>query len=337
MSLTTSENAPLAPAERPQYPPRKQRAKWPRVVGAIAAVIVIIAGILVLTPSSSAPAYATTRVETRAVVLTAQGTGTVVDARVDSFMSDGARIVTERDGATIDTALSGNVVTISTIDVAAGQAVVAGQRLGAYVNANNETIVVTTPDAGIVRSVPAAVGTRTSGALFTVGVGGLRVATPISQYDVANVAANQPVAYTYSALDTTGKGAVVSIGAEPIAQADTTTTAVTKYMVLSTLTEPPATLRVGMTVQTSIEVKRADGVTSIPLQSLIEGIPGNYTVMKVDASGIAEKVDVTVGVIGDTYVEITEGLTVGDQVANSTPSQDTTTVVSTDVGPEGQL
>jgi macrolide-specific efflux system membrane fusion protein len=298
-------------------------------VGSIAAIFVVILGVLVLTPSEDAPAYATTRVETRTVVLTAQGTGTVVDARVDSFMSDGTRVVTQRDGTPINTsAVPNSTVTISTIDVTVGQAVTAGQRLGAYVNANNETIVVTTPDAGVVRSVPATVGTRTGGALFTVGVGGLRVATPISQYDVANVTVDQVVAYTYSALDTTGKGAVVSIGTQPIAQADTSTSAVTKYLVLSTLVEPPATLRVGMSVQTSIEVRRADGVTTIPLQALVEGIKGNYTVLKVDANGVANPVEVKVGIIGDTYVEITEGLSVGDLIANGASSTDTPAVVT---------
>lgn len=314
--MTTPETA-----VRTSSPVRKRR-RWPWVLGVLALLVVAVLVLLFLVPRPpSGPAYLTSTVETQTVALTAQGTGTVADARVDSIGSDNTWTVTERDGQSTGATVQGAAVDVSVVDVAVGQSVVAGQRLALVIDSADEELEIVAPEDGIVRSVSAIAASSGSGVLFTLGVGGLRVVAPISEYDIADVAVGQTVDFTFDALGSTGTGTVSAIGESAEAEDQAATSSVTEYSVVSTIVEPPAGLRLGMSVQLSVAVESAENVLAVPVQALREDAEGGYTVLRLDEKGVSEEVTVSVGLIGDSYAQVTKGLASGDEVVIGTPGE----------------
>lgn len=299
-----------------------KRQRWPWVVGALALLVVAAVVLLFLVPRApSGPAYLTSTVGTTTVALTAQGTGTVADARVDSIGSDNSWTVTERDGQSTGAGVQGSSVHVYSVDVSVEQVVTAGQQLAVVYDDADQWTTITAPEDGVIRSSTALAGTVASGALFTLGVGGLRVVAPISEYDIADVAVGQTVDFTFDALGSTGTGTVSSIGQSAETQDQAATSTVTEYSVVSTIVEPPAGLRLDMSVQLSVAVESADDVLAVPVQALREDADGVYTVLRIDEDGLSEEVTVSVGLIGDSYAAVTKGLTGGDEVVIGTPGE----------------
>lgn len=314
--MTTPETAIRLPS------PARKRRRWPWVVGVIGLLVVAVLVLLFLVPRPPAgPAYLTSTVDTRTVALTAQGTGTVADARVDSIGSDNTWTVTERDGQSTGASVQGAAVHVYSVEVAVGQSVTAGQQLAVVYDDADQWTTITAPEDGVIRSSSAVAGSVTNGVLFTLGVGGLRVVAPISEYDIADVAVGQAVDFTFDALGSTGAGTVSAIGESAEAQDQAATSSVTEYSVVATIIEPPAGLRLGMSVQLSVAVQSADDVLSVPVQALSEDAEGTYTVIRIDERGVSEEVTVTVGLIGDSYAEVTKGLASGDEVVIGTPGE----------------
>lgn len=319
--------ATAQPDKRTTGAPTRQRRRWPWVVGALLLLVAVVVAFLALVPRGPAgPAYLTTAAASRTVSLTAQGTGTIADARVDSIGSDNTWTVTERDGLSTGASVQGSAVDVSVVDVAVGQSVVAGQRLALVIDAADEELAIVAPEDGIIRSVSATAASSGAGVLFTLGVGGLRVVAPISEYDIADVAVGQVVDFVFDALGTTGTGAVVSIGSGAESQAEGAASSVTEYSVVSTVVEPPEALRLGMSVQMSVAVQSVEDALAVPVQALTEDAEGGYTVLTLDAGGVAVAVPVEVGLIGDSFAEITSGLAAGDEVVIGTPGVGTTPV-----------
>ena len=70
-----------------------------------------------------------------------------------------------------------------------------------------------------------------------------------------------------------------------------------------------------MSATAVIEVQKVSDVLAIPMSSLIGDVP-EVEILIVDADGkqSVELVDVKLGLAGDSLVEITAGLSVGDEV-----------------------
>jgi len=133
------------------------------------------------------------------------------------------------------------------------------------------------------------------------------VGTVIEQ-DLLQVEVGQAVDLLFEARpETPVKGHVAQI--VPMRDASNTSSA---YPVYFALDEPPAGLLPGMTVDASIIAERTN-VLRLPRALVRAGSDGKATV-QVWLGDHAERRTVTIGLQGDVYVEVLDGLSEGDQV-----------------------
>lgn len=136
----------------------------------------------------------------------------------------------------------------------------------------------------------------------------------VDELDVQNVQVGQSVTVTADAFEDqvfTGKVTNVSL-------AGTNSNGVTNYPVTVTLDEV-GDLLPGMNVDGVITLDQAEGVLSIPVDALMRG---NKVYIKDDSVKEADgavpagfrSVEVETGLMNDQYVEITSGLSEGDEV-----------------------
>jgi len=331
---TAAEPAATPPAPRAV---KKRRRVWPWIVSALVVVVVAALALPALfAPRDASAGYLTAKAEVQTVTRTAQGTGSVVDARVLAIGADDSWSVASVDGVTASqtqTPTTGAAVTVKSVEVAVGDSVDKGDHLAVVEDASGESTTITAPRDGVVRTVDAYKGATASGTLFTLSTDGVRVAADISEYDIAHVAPKQKVAFSFDGLSAEAAGTVQSIGAAASTTASAGATgavssSVTDFPVVATISTAPKGLRVGMSVQMTIDVERAENVLAVPVQALDEASDGTYTVTVRDAAGTTRTVDVTVGLIGDSTAEITSGLSAGDEVVTGTAAAGSSSTVT---------
>ena len=103
-------------------------------------------------------------------------------------------------------------------------------------------------------------------------------------------------------------GKVVAISVAPASSSTTSTL----YRVTIGLTDPNAKLDNGATGSVSIVTKDARAALAVPTSAVIT--TGNRHVVTVMEGGTATPVAVQVGVVGNTWTEITHGISRGQQV-----------------------
>jgi macrolide-specific efflux system membrane fusion protein len=106
---------------------------------------------------------------------------------------------------------------------------------------------------------------------------------------------------------------------------------VNTYAVVVSLASLPAGVRIGQTVTVSVTTGQAADAVRVPTAAVRTA--GNRHVVTVVSGGQSTVREVEVGLQGDTFVEITSGLAVGEQVALVTSA--TTTNPGGGVGPGG--
>jgi multidrug efflux pump subunit AcrA (membrane-fusion protein) len=138
------------------------------------------------------------------------------------------------------------------------------------------------------------------------GGGGYEATTTVSIDDIPNVQAGQAAAVTPdgSAAPVTGK--VVSIATVPI-----TTTTTTNYRVIISLPADAPTVRNGAIGAVGIVTGTATGV-SVPSSAITTN--GDIHTVTVLDKNTTQQVVVQVGVVGDTWTQVTRGLDAGQQV-----------------------
>ena len=87
------------------------------------------------------------------------------------------------------------------------------------------------------------------------------------------------------------------------------------YPVYIALDEPAPGILPGMTVDATITIAKRESVLRLP-RALVRAGAGSTAQVQVWANGQIEKRDVKVGLRGDVYVEIIEGLSEGEQVVS---------------------
>lgn len=100
------------------------------------------------------------------------------------------------------------------------------------------------------------------------------------------------------------------------------------YALKIKLTTPPATLVDGMSGDATVILATAKGVLAVPVESLLtEGGKRYVTLVTTGAGGkmTQTKTEVTTGLEGDEYVEVTSGLKAGDTILRQQPIVKTTT------------
>ena len=295
-------------------------------IALIVAAIAVVGGVaapLALGDRSgaSSPAYLTDTVEAADVVQTVVGTGLVVDAYTYAIAPGLDPVLVKRAGTQVAGVPVARDHRTKDLRVRAGDRVDKGDILAVVKDPQGDTLKVKAPYAGTVRSVLSA--DRASAAtLVTLGVGARLVSMTVSEYDVAALAAGQKASVTVNATDQTAAAKVTSIASVATSEAG-----VQSYQAVVSVPDWPGKTRVGMSVTTTITVQARRAVPSVPLAA-VTSVDGSTVVRVVGADGTAVPRAVTVGLVGDERVEVTQGLRTGETVVTGESGQ----VPTTDTG-----
>jgi HlyD family secretion protein len=179
----------------------------------------------------------------------------------------------------------------------------------------------TTPLApGSEGAIPGATGTSTSATAATVSRPGgtqflvldnvdtFEAVVPFEESDAVRVAPNQRVDVRFDAIpDLTLPGTVV--GVSPSASA---LSGVISYYVTVGVSQSDPRLRNGLTAQASVITDELRDVLAVPNAAIHrQGGRTQVTVQRFDGQRV---VDITPGVVGDTYTQVLSGLSEGDEV-----------------------
>ena len=174
-------------------------------------------------------------------------------------------------------------------------------------NLSGSSVIVKSPVSGHIRSITTANGASAS-QVATIGAGRLLVSVMVSEYDIARVQQGQSVRMSLGATKTSFAATVSSI-----AQLPDDSSGVEEYQVVISSDAIPSVARVGMTATASITIASHPGVLNVPA-SAITTAHGRSVVSVVNARGNLTVTPVTLGLVGDSTVEIDSGLTAGDRV-----------------------
>ena len=150
----------------------------------------------------------------------------------------------------------------------------------------------------------------------------LTMTLSVDELDIANIAVGQSVTIVADAVeDTTYTGVVTKVSV-----AGTSSGSATTYPVTIRIDETDGLLP-GMSVDATIELASAENVLAIPSAALNRGntvlvtadspsaVNGTLVESTTEGGEDYYSVEVTIGVNGDDYIEITSGLQEGDTVA----------------------
>jgi RND family efflux transporter MFP subunit len=174
-----------------------------------------------------------------------------------------------------------------------------------------ESLQIKAPITGIVFAVSAEAGQtyQAEATLFTIGdPKALEVIANVTEEDYPLISVGQSAEVFFDARpEVTVQGKIERIipkrieGDRPL------------YNIYISLDEVPDGLADGMTSDTAITIARREGVLCLP-RAIVRASAGDTTTVKV-WDGLQELAkEITIGLRGDTYVEIISGLSEGDQV-----------------------
>ena len=255
-----------------------------------------------------------------------------------SINAAAAQVTSARDQLTTQTQTRPSQVASAQAQLASAQAAVrtAQQNLAATtlvapmngtVNAINGVVGESVgPGSG---STPEAPGTQAP--LPTTGVStsfmvigndsGMEVVVPFAESDAARVAGNQDAQVTFDAVpNVTIAGKVIAV-----ASSATITSGVVNYYATISLDQGNGALKEGMTSNATVVVSSATNVLTVPDLAITR--LGGQAYVSVYSNGKSVQTPIETGVVGDTYTEVTSGLTEGEQIVIPTlrvPSGTTT-------------
>jgi macrolide-specific efflux system membrane fusion protein len=167
-----------------------------------------------------------------------------------------------------------------------------------------------------------------SGDAIVIDSTSYKVTADVVETDISSISLDQPATVTVAAIGGDVSGIVAAIA--PTASA-ADSGGVVSYAVTITLTNPPKTLRPGMTADITITTASAADVLTIPAAAL-SGTTGNYTVRVLTATGVPEARQVDVGLVTSSLAEIKSGLTAGEAVITGTAAERAATTTNTGGG-----
>ncbi len=174
--------------------------------------------------------------------------------------------------------------------------------------------VITAPIAGTVVSVSGSVGdTVSSGKTFLTlaDTYDMQVEADFPEADAGSLKVGQTGTITLADHDDALTGTVVQ--ADPIGTSDGT---LVRYGVVLSFASPPSDLLVGQSAQVKVRVGSATDVLRVPSTAVHDISGGSGTVLLRNGSASSRRT-VTVGLRGDQYTQVTDGLAAGDQVVRS--------------------
>lgn len=185
-----------------------------------------------------------------------------------------------------------------------------------------EDATLIAPIAGTVISIDSKVGElvgqtsvaagASSGFIVLADLSAFTVKADFAEADVVGIEEGQEVTVTFDAIPGGGvTGTVIEAGL--FGGVDPSGGRLTTYEVTISIPNPPQGLRVGMTAQASITTESRSDVLAAPVTALVER-DGRTFVQVLGTDGAISLVEVTVGVQGGYWIEITSGLSGGERV-----------------------
>jgi multidrug efflux pump subunit AcrA (membrane-fusion protein) len=151
-----------------------------------------------------------------------------------------------------------------------------------------------------------------------------RAVITIAEADIASVAVGQKAVITFDALpDLTLTGKVTSVDFT-----GTNTSGVVSFTVRVTPDIPNANVRGGMTVSVSIITDVVTDVLAVPVAAVKTASDGTNYVQVLGEDGLPTNVTVETGMTTDSYIQITSGLTAGQEIIVSTSKSGSTTATT---------
>jgi HlyD family secretion protein len=167
---------------------------------------------------------------------------------------------------------------------------------------------VRSPMNGVVSDRPVSVGEIAGGGsalLSIVDVSHVIARASVSVQQAASLAVGRPASITSAAGDLPAKVTVVSPAVDP------NTTTVQVWLEAANTGEH---LKLGSTVQISIDAGEVPGAIVVPAAALLSSDDGGEKVMVVGSDGLAHEHAVKVGIRSDDDVQILSGVNEGEQV-----------------------
>jgi multidrug efflux pump subunit AcrA (membrane-fusion protein) len=286
-----------------------KKRRWPWVLGVSAVVAAVIGGI-VLSSLNQTVEYETYEVKPTEVIKTVSANGQLAESQLLAYGPSEEPVLVSANGSPSIPVQFGLSLEIDEIQVKAGDSVKTDDVLFSYFNQMGQSVEVLAIEDGLVRSVDTAAGLRTSGSVVTVGSAEPIVAVYVSEYDADLVSLGQKTSIELDAINAVFEGEVVRIG-----QVAQSVSGIKQYEVLVKVVQIPAGARFGMSATAEIQVEKKTDVLAVPMGALIGDVP-EVEILKTDAEGkqTVSLVRVELGLSGDSLVEVTSGLTAGDQV-----------------------
>lgn len=286
-----------------------KKRRWPWLVG-ITAVIALAVGGFVYSGLNTVTEYETFEAKSTEVIKTVSANGQLAESQLLAYGPSEEPVLVSANGSPAIPVQFGLSLEIEEINVSAGDSVKADDVLFSYLNQLEQSVEVVAISDGLVRSIDTAAGLRTSGSVLTIGSAEPIVSVFVSEYDADLVSLGQKATIELDAINAVFEGEVVQIG-----QVAQSVSGIKQYEVLVEVSQVPTGARFGMSATAEIEVEQKSGVLAIPMSALIGDVP-EVEILVVDADGkqSVEIVAVELGLAGDSLVEITSGLSEGDQV-----------------------
>jgi membrane fusion protein, macrolide-specific efflux system len=231
----------------------------------------------------------------------------------------------QASGAAVSTPAGSMTTSQAQVDVAKAGLAVAAQNLAGT--------VLRSSVAGTVASVDVAKGDAATAGTTVATVlpaSAYEIVADFSEADAMKVAVGQKAAVTFDALpDVTATGTVTSVEILPTdstssgAAAGGTTSSVTTYAATITLDDVSGDIREGMSASVVVTTDEATNVLWVPTAAVTTA--GGQSTVTVRTNGVDTVTQVTTGLAGDSGIEITDGLTSGDQVVVTTTGSSTST------------
>ena len=286
-----------------------KKRRWPWVVG-VTTVLVAVVGGFVVSGLNQTVAYETFEVKKTEVIKTVSANGQLAESQLLAYGPSEEPVLISANGSQALPAQFGISLEIEQIEVKAGDSVKTDDILFSYLNQLGQSVEVVAVADGIVRSVDTAEGLRTSGSVLTIGSAEPIVSVFVSEYDADLVSLGQNATIELDAINANFEGEVVRIG-----QVAQSVSGIKQYEVLVEVNSIPEGARFGMSATAVIEVEKKSNVLAIPLGALIGDVP-EVEILRPDAEGNQSitRINVELGLSGDSLVEVVFGVSEGDQV-----------------------
>lgn len=286
-----------------------RKKRWPLVLAA--AVIVSVAGGILAAPLFTPTVeYETYEVQETEVVKTVSANGQLAETQLLAYGTAEQPILVAANGNSLAIAQFGASLEVESIAVELGEEVTKGDLLFTYLNPFGQEVDVEAISDGIVRSVDTSSGLRTSASVVTIGSAKPIVSVFVSEYDADLVQLDQVATIELDAINAVFEGSVETVG-----QVAQSLSGIKQYEVLLSVASIPEGARFGMSATAEIVVQTKENVLAVPLSALVgEDEPQVDVLVTEGENQSIERMTLKLGLIGDSFAEVTQGVIAGDHV-----------------------